>query len=131
MKNKVEKIVVVLSLCMLCLGSAALVSCASQRQGLVCEEIEYRYNTMSYSPDQRAFMEDELRACREEEAKKKGASSQSQKSIYERYASQDTTKTVYTAADSAAVVVPQDSTVSVPSDSSTTTDSTTVEAPQE
>ena len=50
-----------------------LASCAGQRQGVVCDEIEYRYNSMSYSPDQRAFMEEELRACREEEAKKSRA----------------------------------------------------------
>ena len=155
MKSMVKSFTIVLGVGVLCFGGVFLVSCASQRQGLVCEEIEYRYNTMSYSPDQRAFMEDELRACREEEAKKKGTSSQSQKSIYERYASQDTTKTVYTAADSAAVVVPRDSTAAIPSDSSitsapetpsdssatvdstaategpTTTDSTTVEVPQE
>lgn len=152
MKSMFKSFAVVLGLGVLCLGGAVLVSCASQRQGLVCEEIEYRYNTMSYSPDQRAFMEEELRACREEEAKK--GSSGRRQGIYERYASQDTAK-VHTAADSAAVVVPRDSTAAIPSDSSTTpvpetpsdssatvdstastdgsatTDSTIVEAPQE
>ena len=44
--------------------------CAGERQGIVCEEIEYRLNTMTYSPDQRAYMENELRTCREDEAKK-------------------------------------------------------------
>ena len=47
-----------------------LVGCAGERQGLVCEEIEYRLNTMTYSPDQRAYMENELRTCREDESKK-------------------------------------------------------------
>jgi len=61
--------------------------CAGERQGLVCEEIEYRLNTLTYSPDQRAYMENELRTCRQEEAKKKNETSQS--SIYERYANQD------------------------------------------
>ena len=38
------------------LTMALLVGCAGERQGLVCEEIEYRLNTMTYSPDQRAYM---------------------------------------------------------------------------
>lgn len=67
-------------------------SCAGERQGLVCEEIEYRLNTMTYSPDQRAYMEDELQSCREEEAQKKGASAESRKSIYDRFAASDTAK---------------------------------------
>ncbi|MCF0222534.1 MAG: hypothetical protein HUK19_09590 [Fibrobacter sp.] len=67
--------------------SALLVSCAAERQGLVCEEIEYRLNTMTYSPDQRAYMEEELQTCRAEESKKKGESMG--KSIYERYADSD------------------------------------------
>jgi hypothetical protein len=62
-----------------------LAGCAGERQGLVCEEIEYRLNTLTYSPDQRAYMEGELRTCREEEAKKKSESGQSG-SIYDRYA---------------------------------------------
>ena len=82
-----------------CIGAIALASCAGQRQGVVCDEIEYRYNSMSYSPDQRAFMEEELRACREEEARKKNSSGERQGSIYERYASQDSTKTVHLASD--------------------------------
>ncbi|OWV15328.1 hypothetical protein B7990_14035 [Fibrobacter sp. UWB4] len=76
-------------------------SCAGERQGLVCEEIEYRLNTLSYSPDQRAYMEEELRTCRSEEAKKKSASTESKSSIYERYANTDGTKV-----DSANVEVP-------------------------
>ena len=155
MKSMFKSFAVVLGLGVLCLGGAVLVSCAGQRQGIVCDEIEYRYNSMSYSPDQRAFMEEELRACREEEAKKKEGSAEARRSIYERFASQDTTTKVHTAADSAAVVVPRDSTAVIPSDSSTTpvpetpsdssatvdstaatdstttTDSTTVEVPQE
>jgi hypothetical protein len=99
MENKKQYLVWIVGLAILCFGMAVLESCAGQRQGVVCDEIEYRYNSMSYSPDQRAFMEDELRACREEEAKKKGSSGQSQKSIYERFAAQDSVKTVHTAAD--------------------------------
>lgn len=75
-----------------------VIGCAGERQGLVCEEIEYRLNTLSYSPDQRAYMENELRTCRQEESKKKNETSQS--SIYERYAntegatSRDTTQEI-------------------------------------
>ena len=77
---------------MLCgLALALLVAgCAGERQGLVCEEIEYRLNTMAYSPDQRAYMENELRTCREDESKKKSESGQSNESIYERYANMET-----------------------------------------
>lgn len=70
-----------------------LVSCAAERQGIVCEEIEYRLNTLTYSPDQRAFEEEELRVCREEEAKKKGEAAAKRQSIYDRFASSDSTKT--------------------------------------
>jgi hypothetical protein len=74
--------------------------CASERQGLVCEEIEYRLSTLTYSPDQRAYLENELNTCREEESKKKGEAGQSAKSIYDRYANAevaaplDTTKEI-------------------------------------
>jgi len=61
-----------------------VVGCAGQRQELVCEEIEYRLSTMNYSPDQRVYMENELNACRIEEAQKKKESDKG--SIYERYA---------------------------------------------
>ncbi|MCQ2108655.1 MAG: hypothetical protein MJZ05_07820 [Fibrobacter sp.] len=79
--------------CCLLIGFVAclLVSCAGERQGLVCEEIEYRLNTMTYSPDQRAYMEEELRTCRDEEAQKKGADAATRQSIYDRYAASDTT----------------------------------------
>ena len=97
-----------------------LASCAGQRQGVVCDEIEYRYNSMSYSPDQRVFMEEELRACREEEAKKKQGSAEARHSIYERFASQDTTSKIHTASDSAVTGAPRDTTAAVPSDSSAT-----------
>ena len=60
--------------------------CAGQRQGLVCEEIEYRLNTLTYSPDQRAYLENELNSCREEEAKKKSETGEATGSIYDRYA---------------------------------------------
>ena len=155
MKKMKSGLVLFVGLILLCLGGVLFVSCAGQRQGVVCDEIEYRYNSMGYSPDQRVFMEEELRACREEEAKKKQGSAEERRSIYERFASQDTTKKVYTASDSAVTVVPRDSTAAVPSDSSATpepvapsdstvavdstaategsavTDSTTVEATQE
>ena len=57
MKNRKQYLMCFVGLVMLSLGMVALVSCAGQRQGIVCDEIEYRYNSMSYSPDQRAFME--------------------------------------------------------------------------
>jgi hypothetical protein len=71
-----------------------LASCAAERQGVVCDEIEYRLNTMTYSPDQRAFAEEELRVCREEEAQKKGEAAARRQSIYDRFASSDTSKKV-------------------------------------
>ncbi len=112
MIGKVKKVTAVFGFGLLGLGVCLFVSCAGQRQGLVCEEIEYRLNSMSYSPDQRYYMEEELRTCREEEAKKKGSSGQSQKSIYERYASQDSTKKVYTDADTVPSQEPNDVSVS-------------------
>lgn len=72
--------------------SIVLLSCAGERQGVVCDEIEYRLNTMTYSPDQRAFAEDELRACREEEAQKKSEGAAQRQSIYDRFAASDSTK---------------------------------------
>ena len=63
-----------------------LYACAGERQGLVCSEIQYRLDTQTYSPDQRAYMENELRECREEEAKKRGSDAQTRQGIYERYA---------------------------------------------
>ncbi len=76
--------------------------CAGERQGLVCEEIEYRLNTLTYSPDQRSYMEEELRTCRSEEAKKKQESGQSNESIYERYANMESKDPV----DSSKSVIP-------------------------
>lgn len=73
------------------LGS--LEACAGDRQGLVCSEIQYRLDTQTYSPDQRAYIEEELRVCREEEAKKRGEDAAVRQGIYERYAAtQDTSK---------------------------------------
>ena len=66
------------------LGS--LEACAGDRQGLVCSEIQYRLDTQTYSPDQRAYIEEELRVCREEEAKKRGEDAVTRQGIYERYA---------------------------------------------
>ena len=77
---------------------AALVGCAGERQGLVCDEMEYRLNTMTYSPDQRAYAEEELRVCREQEAEKKAAGAASRQSIYDRFAASDSTKETSTAA---------------------------------
>lgn len=84
------------------LAVALLVGCAGERQGFVCEEIEYRLNTMTYSPDQRAYMEEELRTCRVEEAKKKNESGQSNGSIYERFANTENTSS----GDSSNVEIP-------------------------
>ena len=125
MKKMQSGLVLFVGLILLCLGGVLFVSCAGQRQGVVCDEIEYRYNSMGYSPDQRVFMEEELRACREEEAKKKQASAETRRSIYERFASQDTTAKVHTAADSAVTVVPRDSTAATPLDSSATLEQVT------
>jgi len=82
---------------------AALVGCAGERQGLVCDEMEYRLNTMTYSPDQRAYAEEELRVCREQEAEKKAAGAATRQSIYDRFAASDSTKEKSTAASNAAV----------------------------
>ena len=71
--------------------SAMFVACAGDRQGVVCSEIQYRFDTQTYSPDQRAYIEEELRVCREEEAQKRGADAATRQSIYERYAASDTT----------------------------------------
>ena len=65
--------------------------CAGERQGFVCDEMEYRLNTMTYSPDQRAYAEEELRVCREEEAQKKADGAAARQSIYDRFAASDTT----------------------------------------
>ena len=71
-----------------------LVACAGERQGMVCSEIQYRLDTQTYSPDQRAYIEEELRVCREDEAKKRGEDAAFRGSIYERYANSDSTKSV-------------------------------------
>ena len=80
-------------------AAVLIAGCAGERQELVCEEIEYRLSTQTYSPDQRAYIENELRTCRAEEAKKKSESGQTNTSIYERFAntegaSSDTSKSV-------------------------------------
>lgn len=66
--------------------AAVFAACAGERQGLVCSEIQYRLDTQTYSPDQRAYIENELRECRAEEAKKRGEDTQTRQGIYERYA---------------------------------------------
>lgn len=66
--------------------SFMLDACAGDRQGVVCSEIQYRLDTQTYSPDQRAYIEEELRVCREEEAKKRGEDAVTRQSIYDRYA---------------------------------------------
>ena len=76
---------------LLLVAAVALVGCAGERQGLVCEEMEYRLNTMTYSPDQRAYAEEELRVCREQEAQKKAEGAAQRQSIYDRFAASDTT----------------------------------------
>lgn len=84
-----KKLVFAFGMLMVCL---ALVSCAGERQGLVCDEMEYRLNTMTYSPDQRAYAEEELRVCRADEEQKKTEGAATRKSIYDRFAASDTTK---------------------------------------
>lgn len=41
----------------------ALWSCASQRKGAVCQEIQMRLNTMPYNSEQRGFIQEELDSC--------------------------------------------------------------------
>lgn len=65
-----------------------LISCASQRQKVVCSEIEYRLKNFGHSPDQRAFVEEELRQCQaqqEEYAKSDSLTNKAKKSIYEQF----------------------------------------------
>jgi hypothetical protein len=81
-----------------------LESCAAERQGVVCDEIEYRLNTMTYSPDQRAFAEEELRVCREDEAKKKGEAAARRQSIYDRFVSKDSSKAKMKVAEDGSIV---------------------------
>ena len=103
--------------CVLCaatFGAALLFSsCAAERQGIVCDEIEYRLNTMTYSPDQRAYAEEELRVCREEEAKKKGEAAAKRQSIYDRFASMDSTKSQLKVAEDGSIVPSEAEDVSV------------------
>lgn len=103
--------------CVLCAASfgAALFfsSCAAERQGIVCDEIEYRLNTMTYSPDQRAYAEEELRVCREEEAKKKGEAAAKRQSIYDRFASKDSSKSQLKVAEDGSIVPSEAEDVSV------------------
>jgi len=103
--------------CVLCaatFGAALLFSsCAAERQGIVCDEIEYRLNTMTYSPDQRAYAEEELRVCREEEAKKKGEAAAKRQSIYDRFASKDSSKSQLKVAEDGSIVPSEAEDVSV------------------
>ena len=81
-----------------------LAGCAAERQGVVCDEIEYRLNTMTYSPDQRAYAEEELRVCREEEAQKKGEAAAQRQSIYDRFAAKDSSKAQLKVAEDGSIV---------------------------
>ncbi len=65
-----------------------LIGCASQRQKPVCAEIQYRLDHIDQSPDQRAWLEDELRDCKaqqEEYAKSDTLTNKVKKNIYELY----------------------------------------------
>jgi len=94
-----------LCLCGMAFGAMLfLESCAAERQGVVCDEIEYRLNTMTYSPDQRAFAEEELRVCREDEAKKKGEAAARRQSIYDRFAKKDSSQTKMKVAEDGSIV---------------------------
>ena len=97
------------SICIAFVAALLFAGCASERQGLVCEEIEYRLSTLNYSPDQRAYLENELSTCREEESKKKGESSLSNGSIYERYANMGATAPADTSKDIPVSTLLQDS----------------------
>jgi hypothetical protein len=97
------------SICIAFIAALLFAGCASERQGLVCEEIEYRLSTLNYSPDQRAYLENELSTCREEESKKKGEAGQSKTSIYERYANMGATAPADTSKDIPVSTLLQDS----------------------
>ncbi|MBR6943550.1 MAG: hypothetical protein IKH55_11040 [Fibrobacter sp.] len=97
------------SICIAFIAALLFAGCASERQGLVCEEIEYRLSTLNYSPDQRAYLENELSTCREEESKKKGETGQSNTSIYERYANMGATAPADTSKDIPVSTLLQDS----------------------
>jgi hypothetical protein len=97
------------SICIAFVAALLFTGCASERQGLVCEEIEYRLSTLNYSPDQRAYLENELSTCREEESKKKGEAGQSNTSIYERYANMGATAPADTSKDIPVSTLLQDS----------------------
>lgn len=78
-----------------CVCALFLIGCASQRTRATCAETEYRLNSMSYSPDQRAFLEEELRQCRAEQAEQEKDDVITNKikgSIYERFAADSTAK---------------------------------------
>ncbi len=65
-----------------------LTSCASQRTRATCAETEYRLNAMNYSPDQRIFLEEELRQCRalqKEQEKEDVLTNKVKDSIYEQF----------------------------------------------
>ena len=94
-----------LCLCGMAFGAVLFFeSCAAERQGVGCDEIEYRLNTMTYSPDQRAFAEEELRVCREDEAKKKGEAAARRQSIYDRFAKKDSSQTKMKVAEDGSIV---------------------------
>lgn len=95
--------------------------CASQRQKPVCAEIQYRLDHMDQSPDQRAWLEDELRDCKaqqEEYAKSDTLTNKVKKSIYELYeeSKKDSSKT--SVATSSSSSLPSSSSVASSADSS-------------
>src|SRR5574344_1722319 len=82
-----------------------LIGCASQRQKPVCAEIQYRLDHLDQSPDQRAWLEDELRDCKaqqEEYAKSDTLTNKVKKSIYELY--EETKKETLSSSSSAAIL---------------------------
>src|SRR5574344_1722234 len=82
-----------------------LIGCASQRQKPVCAEIQYRLDHLDQSPDQRAWLEDELRDCKaqqEEYAKSDTLTNKVKKSIYELY--EETKKETLSRSSSAAIL---------------------------
>ncbi|MCK9181546.1 MAG: hypothetical protein M0P13_01520 [Fibrobacteraceae bacterium] len=92
----------------------AFAACASQRQKPVCAEIEYRLDHMAYSPDQRAWQEDELRQCKaeqEEYEKSDSITNKFKKSIYEMYeeSKKDSSKGSSTSSSASEFLDPTDS----------------------
>lgn len=113
-----------------------LIGCASQRQKPVCAEIQYRLDHLDQSPDQRAWLEDELRDCKaqqEEYAKSDTLTNKVKKSIYELYeeSKKDSSKTKkgIPSSSSSAAIPPSSLSVGFSSSSGTLLSSSAADSP--